>query len=433
MTTRYQLIATIALAACPLTALAQDAAPVTLSQLQTRAVQRDPRTRQLEIAEAQSSLRMRNISAEKLPVFGVSAQSQYQSTVAIIPLTLPGVSIPRPPRDTYDASVLVRQRLFDPSRNERRQVERAELNYNRARVRSAVFALRQNVADAYFSAIELLAQKRELETVIADLEAQHRVVTLRVSEGAALPGEARVLEAELMRRRQMVRQLEVSIVAAREILRELTGEDIGRDAVLPMPEDSADVSAARAQLAAIRSRPEFGQFSAQKEVIARQRHAIAARDLPRLSAFARGGYGRPGLNPLASEFDSYWVGGVQLEWSPWSWGTNSRDRQLLALQQDIVETEESAFSSALERAVIRDLADIDRLEASLDDDRRIIDVRESILREARVRFREGVITSAEYVDRQTDLLAARLALSSHRIELAGARARFLTTLGLGAQ
>jgi outer membrane protein TolC len=308
MTTRYQLIAAIALAACPVTALAQDAAQVTLSQLQARAVQRDPRTRQLEIVEAQSSLRMRNIAAEKLPVVGVSAQSQYQSTVAMIPLALPGVSIPKPQRDTYDASVMVRQRLFDPSRNERRQVELAELEHNRARVRSAVFALRQNVADAYFSAIELLAQKREMETVIADLEAQHRVVVVRVNEGAALPSEARVLEAELMRRQQLVRQLEFSIIAARDILRELTGEVIERDAVLPLPDDSADVNAARAQLATIRSRPEFGQFSAQKQVIARQRHAIAARDLPRLSAFARGGYGRPGLNPLASEFDSYWVG-----------------------------------------------------------------------------------------------------------------------------
>jgi outer membrane protein TolC len=53
-----------------------------------------------------------------------------------------------------------------------------------------------------------------------------------------------------------------------------------------------------------------------------------------------------------------------------------------------------------------------------------------VLRETRLRFAEGVITSAEYVDRETDLLAARLARASHRVELARARARFLTLVGI---
>jgi hypothetical protein len=34
------------------------------------------------------------------------------------------------------------------------------------------------------------------------------------------------------------------------------------------------------------------------------------------------------------------------------------------------------------------------------------------------------------VDRETDLLAARLARATHRVELAQARARFLTLIGL---
>jgi hypothetical protein len=41
-----------------------------------------------------------------------------------------------------------------------------------------------------------------------------------------------------------------------------------------------------------------------------------------------------------------------------------------------------------------------------------------------------VITSAEYVDRETDLLDARLARIAHEVELAHAQARFLTLLGV---
>ena len=432
MIKRYWRLA-LFVGAIPAGAQAQNTGAVSLTQLQDMAIQRDPRLRQVDLLAAQSALRLRNIAVENLPSLSVNAQSQYQSTVATIPVALPGITIPRPPHDTYDASVSLRQRLFDPALRERRRIESAQLDESRARVRSAVFGLRQSVADAYFSALDLQLQQSELEAVIADLEAQHKVVVLRLNEGAALPSEARILEAEMMRRRQMVRQLEASAGAARDILADLTGVELPAAALVPMPDDGARVAEARGRLSTLRSRPEFSSFEAQKEVIERQRSALAARELPRISAFARGGYGRPGLNPLASDFDSYWIGGIQLEWNPWSWGSGDRDRQVLSLQQQIVDSEQSAFARTIERAVIRDIADIDRLEASLEDDARIIEARESILRETRARFREGVITSAEYVDRQTDLLTARLALLSHRVELAEARARFLTTLGLEAQ
>jgi hypothetical protein len=63
-------------------------------------------------------------------------------------------------------------------------------------------------------------------------------------------------------------------------------------------------------------------------------------------------------------------------------------------------------------------------------DDEIVGLREQIVREASARFRESTITSAEYVDRQTDLLTARISRGLHRVELAQARVAYLTTLGL---
>ena len=121
---------------------------------------------------------------------------------------------------------------------------------------------------------------------------------------------------------------------------------------------------------------------------------------------------------------------MQLQWSPWTWGTTDRDREVLLLQQQIVSAEEQQFTDALRRGTAQDLASIDRLSAALDADDEIVALRDSILTETRVRFAEGVVTSAEYVDRQTDVLGARVSRALHRVELAQARARFLTTLGV---
>jgi outer membrane protein TolC len=144
----------------------------------------------------------------------------------------------------------------------------------------------------------------------------------------------------------------------------------------------------------------------------------------------RAGLGRPGLNPLGDEFGGYWLAGLQLDWSPWDWGRAGRERQALAIQQEIVATEEAAFTQAIRRGAVRDLATVDRLERALEADDAIIALRDGVLRETRLRFGEGVVTSAEFVDRETEALAARLARATHRVELAQARARFLTLVGV---
>ncbi|MFN2566457.1 MAG: TolC family protein [Gemmatimonadaceae bacterium] len=404
-----------------------------LDALQSDAVRRDPRARQLELLASQSGLRLRSLEAERLPTLSATAQGQYQSDVVSIPQLPNGPTPPAQPHDTYDAHLAARQRLYDPSFGPRRDLERAQLAESQARVRSALFTLRQSVNDAYFTALLLQAQSAELEAGVTDLEAQLRVARDRVRLGSALPSDAATLEAELLRRRQSLAELAANQEAALVVLGDLTGRAVAPTDVLALPDHGAEVARARAALGELRARPEYEQFARTREILARREASVAAQERPRVAAFGRAGYGRPGLNPLARDFDSYWLAGVQVEWTPWSWGTTRRDREVLAIQRQIVATEEAAFTESIRRAVARDLAAIDRLERTLETDDAIIALRERILREMRLRFTEGVITSAEYVDRQTDVLTARLARVTHRVELAQARARFLTSVGIEAR
>jgi hypothetical protein len=119
-----------------------------------------------------------------------------------------------------------------------------------------------------------------------------------------------------------------------------------------------------------------------------------------------------------------------VQWTPWNWSATARDREVLVLQQDVVSADEEAFAAATRRTVERQLADIARLEASLRTDDEIIALRERIERETQRRFDEAVVTAAEYVDRRNDVVAARLARATHEVELAQARARYLTTIGV---
>lgn len=402
-----------------------------LGALQDSAVMRDPRGRELALLMEQSRLRQQNLTAEQRPTLTVEGQAQYQSAVAKIPFSLPGgISPPTPPHDTYDAHVAAGQKLYDPTIGARRAVEDAQLAESEARLKAELYPLRQNVNDAFFAALQAQSQIAELEHTITDLQAQQRVAAARVREGTALPSEEKALRAEILRRRQSVAEAAANRRAALAILTDLTGKSYDSTTLLGATDLAVEVARARDSLPVLRTRPEYEQFSRSRALLEQQERARKAQDLPKVSAFGRAGYGRPGLNPLSTKFDNYWLTGIQFQWAPWTWGTGRRDRQILELQRQIVTAEEEQFTNTLRRGVEQDLANIDRLESAIREDDEIVALRESILTETRARFNEGVVTSADYVDRQTDVLSARTSRALHRVELAQARTRFLNTLGI---
>ena len=410
-------------------AQAQTGDTLRLPILQRAAEQLDPRARELSLLTAQARLRRLNIDAERRPLLAVESQAQYQSDVAHLPITLPGgAAMPTPAHDTYDAHISAQQRLYDPTVAPRRALEDARLDESRARLQTSLYAVRQGVNDLFFAALRAQIQADEVQTTISDLDAQLRAANARVRQGTALPSEGMAIQAELLHRRQMVGELRSTRRSALEVLADLTGARIDTGVVLALP--IHDVRLLQDSTLAPRLRPEFAQFAATRATLEQQEAVRSAQDKPRVSAFTRVGYGRPGLNPLSDNFTDYWLAGVQLQWSPWTWGTSDRDRETLALQRQIVSADEQAFADNLRRSRTQDLATITRIEQTLAMDEQIISLRERIAAETRIRFLEGVVMAPEYVDRDTDVLRARIARAGHRVELEQGIARLLTTMGM---
>jgi outer membrane protein TolC len=405
--------------------------PISLAVLHDEALAADPRVAQLKLEAARTELTLQNIAVERRPSFRIDALGQYQSDVPTPPSPLPGGQpLWLPPHQTLDASLRVDQPILSPAIDSRLAVERAALAEAQARVRTAVFGRRQEVNEAFFAAALLQERIGALRETIAVLEQLLADAAIRVRERAALPSEAARIEASVLARRRDAAALAADRRAALARLSELTARTLGESSELRLPDLADAVRRARAERSSLRQRPEFDEFGRTRDRIEEQRLAAEAQTRPRLSAFGRVGYGKPGLNFIADEFDAYWSAGVQMQWSPWAWGTADRERAALALQQQIVDADESAFRSGLDRAVQEDLAALDRLEATAALDDQIILLREAVDRETRLRYDERVASAAEYLDQSTDLLDARLSRVTGRVELARAGARLLTTLGL---
>lgn len=402
-----------------------------LATLQQAAIDTDPRSRELQLFMQQTDLRLRNIIVLRLPTVTMDGQAQYQSDVAHLPVSIPGVgALFAPPKDTFDAGIRLDQRLFDATISAQGAVERAQLGENQARVRSTLFALRQQVNDAFFVAAAWQARAGALTATIDDLNGRLQETNARVQQGTALAADAAAIEATLLQRQQDLDDLQAGRRAALDRLGTLTGQAFSEDDTLTLPDVRTQVADARRSAATLRARPEFDQFARTRERLERQQALTSAQERPRLSAYGRAGYGKPGLNFAQSAFEAYGLAGVRLQWNAWTWGSGERERQALAIQQQVVAADEAAFARGLTTAIDGDEAAIDRLQRSLTTDQRIVMLREQVERSAQLRLQEGVVTASEYLDRNTELLQARFARAGHEVELAQAGARLLTTLGL---
>lgn len=402
-----------------------------LGTLQQAAIDTDPRSRQLQLFAQQTDLRVRNINTLRLPTVTIDGQAQYQSDVAHLNTALPGVgALFLPPKDTFDGGIRIDQRLFDATVSAQRALERAQLGEDQARVRSTLFTLRQQVNDAFFAAAALQARAGALAATLDDLNARLRETNARVQQGTALTADAAAIEATLLQRQQDLDGLQASRRAALDRLGTLTGQTFTENDTLALPDLRAKVAAARQSQATVRARPEFEQFARTRERLEHQQALTSAQERPRLSAYGRAGYGKPGLNFAQSEFESYGFAGVRLQWNAWTWGSGAREREALAIQQQVVAADEAAFAKGLTTSIEGDETAIDRLERSLATDERIVMLREQVDRSTQLRLQEGVVTASEYLDRSTELLQARFARAGHEVELAQASARLLTTLGL---
>lgn len=421
----------VALLASPGVLRAQDT--LGLSTMQEAAARSDPRGRQRELLRSATDLRQAVIGSGRLPRISLSGWASHQSDVTQPEFGIPGVTFPEFPKDRWQSTLDVEQPLYDGGDvSRRRAIEQARHAESEAGVDVALYELRSEVNSAFYSAFLLDQRAREFQALVVDLDARLAAVRARVEAGAALGRDAAEIEAELVRAQLRRDEARASRRAALTILSDLVGMAVDTSAVLTLPEEAPELAAPSdpEALAGLRQRPEFERLRLSRLRLDREAEATSVENRPKIFAFGQAGLGLPGLDQFRRSTDAFWQAGIRLEWRPWTWQSAGRSAAALRLEQDVLATEEAALGRRLARAVAADLEDISRLKAALADDERVVGLRTEVERQARAQFDEGAITTPEYVEARTDVVEARLELERHRAELAQARSRYLTTLGL---
>jgi outer membrane protein TolC len=202
-----------------------------------------------------------------------------------------------------------------------------------------------------------------------------------------------------------------------------TGKEFMQDIILEKPVFSS------APMQENIERPELRLYTEQQKQVGMQERLITAKNLPKASLFAQGGYGRPGLNMLLNEFDFFYIGGIRLNWSLGGLYTKKKEKEQVAVNKKMVEVQKETFLLNTNTQLKQQKTEIEKLEQLITSDNEIIALRKSVTDAAKAQLENGVITANDYLKEINAEDQARQVQITHQVQLLQARVNYQTILG----
>jgi outer membrane protein TolC len=377
-----------------------------------------PNLQQAGIWQEITQLKKENLKTGYLPQVSLNGQATYQSDVTKIDIELPNISIPTVSKDQYKAYAEFRQTLWDGGLTAANaQLEDALLKSHLSELEVELYKLNEQVAQAFFTA---LVVEKQTEVV----NAQKKVLTEKLASaesairnGMAEKTAALEIKAEILNLEQHKIQLVAAKNSAIQMLSILTGKAINQDFEFVFTEKPVLPGENL-------SRPEQVLFSNQITQLETQMNLLDKSRNPKLFGFGQAGYGKPGLNMLKNEFDTYYLVGVGLSWNVFDWNKTSRQKQVLTLQQEMIQRQEETFSQNIQLLLAQQKVQISKLETMLKTDLELIELRTEITKSAASKLKNQFLSTSDYIRELQSETVAKLNLELHKIQLNEAKEKY---------
>lgn len=403
----YVLIAWVVL---PLgTLLGQEA--LSLRQCLTAARQHQPVQAQLAVIRDITERQMLQAGVTYLPTFQISGQATYQTDVTSLPVRFPGVEIPTLSKDQYRVVGELQQVLWDGGLSHSlKEVSKIQGDVQSNAVEQALFQVQSPVIQAFFGLLVNRRQQDLTRTALDQINQRIKQADEALAGGVIIKSDWRLLRLKAMDLEAVALQLRSDEKTLQEILTALTGITAeGQNLSVPV-----DI---QKEITSLEQRPDIQGFYLQRELLGQQSELTRARNNPRFSVFGQVGYGKPGLNMLEDKFTTFGLFGLRAAWnlSPYYTGTQRRDLEILELQQKGMDLQKENLVQNLtvqslqqQKLINNAVMLVTSLEA------RLVLLHENTVT-SDYQWKQGMITTADYLDRWTEEQVARQNLELQKI------------------
>lgn len=381
-----------------------------------------PLAKQSSILTNQLHLQNEILQKEKMPKVSVNAQATYQSEVTQIPFSLPNATIEPLNKDQYRASLDVNQLIYNGGLlNAQSKLRAVQTKTQQQQLEVSLYQLK-NLVNQYFFSVLLLQEKIELlQSKKNLLMEKSKEVKTAVKFGAMLPASEQILEAEIIKINQQINDLQFEIKKMFYHLEQLTATKFSEYTLF----EHTNLLEEKATL-----RPEFNLFTLQNEQIEAAQLIVSKTNLPKLNAFAQVGYGNPALNMLTNSFESFYVTGIRLNWTLIDWNKTKKEKEVLEISKQLIASEKATFELNLNRQLQEADFEIQKINQQLTTDVEIIELRQKIVKSSEAQMKNGVITTAEYLNEINQLFEAKNNQKAHNIQLQLTQANYKHIKGI---
>jgi outer membrane protein TolC len=399
-------------------------AQLTLEQCYELSKKNYPLIRQKELIGQTKEFSIANARSGYLPQFSLAGQATYQSDVTRVPIDLPGLSIKPLSKDQYKVYGEVNQTILDGGTVR----QNAALSENSAQVEDQkleveLYKIKDRVNQIFFGVLLMDEQLSQTALVKKDLQSSLSRIQASIQNGTAFRTNEDILQAEILKTDQRTIEMKSIRKAYLDMLGIFINQPLDENTKLIAPvvqpvNESAEIN-----------RPELNLYNAQRLLYNSQYLLNNSRNQPKLGFFLQAGYGKPTLNVLKNEFDTYYLGGFRFNWNFSGFYNTHRDKQLLQVNNQLVDTQRDFFLFNTKLALKQNSNEISKLNDLMRVDDQIIALRLRIKETAKVQFENGVITANDYLRELNAEDQAKQNQTLHRVQLMLAQMNYQNTVG----
>ncbi len=363
---------------------------------------------------------LQNAGKAYLPQVSINGQATYQSEVTKIPVTMPGVK--EMSKDQYKLVGEVSQLLYDGGTvNAQREFLKANEAVQLQNIEVAMQSVKERVTDMYFGILLMEEQLAQNKLRKESLNAALKKAEAAYANGVSFKSNVNELKAEVLNVDMNATEIKADQNAYKDMLSQMIGKAVDERTVLIKPATLPDFNEI--------NRPETKLYDLQKNIFDAQRKKLQSGWLPKISAFAQGGYGRPGLNMLSDKFEPFAMGGIRFTFPLNSIYTFNNNLKINEINQQQLDADKEIFLLNTNATLKKQLRDQQKFEALITDDDKIIELREEITKSARAQLDNNVITVSEFINKLNAEYQARQMKYLHQLQLLKAKYNFSNTSG----
>lgn len=417
--------------------LALQAQSITLGECLEAATAHHPTTEQMQLQGKLGEELRKALWLAYVPQLSLEASANYLSDVVELDIKMPevmGIKVPTPdlpkiPHFQYNTYLQVTQLIWDGGRvkagteaiKSETAVQQAETEVRTKKVRDAVVEL-------YFALLLVDKQMELQKVVIEELDRQADKVTSLLATGMASENDLDLVTVEQIKAKQTSDQLQQSRKALLETLSIYTGLKLSEGMVAQLPSLPTLPSNTGSRVAP--NRAEHLLLDSRLRSLSADWKVYLAKGMPTLALFARGGYGRPGLNMMNPDPSFYYIAGAKLSWNFGKLYDLSTQKKKLHQSQRLVELERASLEKEFQRELSEAYNEVERYETQITSDRLLVETLERVLNRTKKSEEEGTLATSEYLEQKSKLDAAKRTLEVDQLQLLRAKYRVQNRLGL---